>query len=72
MAGILDAALIEQLSSAISTLNPDQKEILHLRFAGELTYRQIGTVLGKSESAAKMAVRRLLDKLADLMEADHE
>jgi RNA polymerase sigma-70 factor (ECF subfamily) len=57
-----DEALIA-LKEIITGLHPEQQELLSLRFGGGMTYRQIGAVLGKSESAVKMQMNRLLDRL---------
>ncbi len=62
----------QQLAQALAGLAPDQLEMLQLRYAGELSYRQIGEVVGKSEAAVKMAVHRLLERLQHEMEQSHE
>ncbi len=69
--GIIDKETARQLTLLLQKLSPDQQELLHLRFAGELTYAQIAEVLGKSESAVKMAIHRLLKQLQENMEQDN-
>ena len=68
---VMDAEMAAKLSQILSSLQIEQQELLQLRFAGELTYSQIGEVIGKSEAAIKMSVHRLLDQLQNLMEQDH-
>ena len=46
--------------------------LLHLRFAGQLSYAEIGLVIGKTEAAVKQAMHRLLRQLQDKMENDNE
>jgi RNA polymerase sigma factor (sigma-70 family) len=54
---------LQRLASLVAELDEDQQELLRLRFAGGLTYGQIGAVVGRSEAAVKMAVHRLLRHL---------
>lgn len=54
---------MRKLSDLVSQLDEDQRELLRLRFAADLSYAQIGEVLGRSEPAVKMAVHRLLRRL---------
>jgi RNA polymerase sigma-70 factor (ECF subfamily) len=70
--GVMNAETATKLSQILSSLLPEQQELLRLRFAGELTYGQIGSIVGKSEAAVKMSVHRLLDRLQNLMEQDDE
>jgi RNA polymerase sigma-70 factor (ECF subfamily) len=60
--------IFSQLSGLLQGLDPDQQELLRLRFAGELTFSQIAQVLGKSEAAVKMSTYRLLRQLQEKME----
>ena len=70
--GVMDAETFTKLSQILSSLPSEQQELLQLRFAGELTYGQIGKVVGKSEAAVKMAIHRLVDQLQVVMEQDNE
>ena len=70
--GVMDAETYTKLSQSLSSLPSEQQELLQLRFAGELTYGQIGKVVGKSEAAVKMAIHRLVDQLQVVMEQDNE
>ena len=52
-----------ELAALVETLKPDQRELLALLVAGELTAREVGEVLGKSEAAVWMAFHRLVKRL---------
>ena len=64
-----DEALAE-LAVRLAMLDEDERELLRLRYAAGLTYREIGEVVGKREAAVKMAVRRLVGRLHDEWEGD--
>jgi RNA polymerase sigma-70 factor, ECF subfamily len=63
LAGLVHADALQRLSTLVGGLADGDQELLRLRFAGGLTYRQIGAVVGRSEGAVKMAVHRLLKRL---------
>jgi len=44
---------IEQLLSATKRLTPTQREVISLRFAGELPIAQVAKIIGKSQGAVK-------------------
>lgn len=44
---------IEQLVSATKRLTDAQREVISLRFAGELSIRQVANIMGKSQGAIK-------------------
>ena len=69
---VLYSETLHQLSTLLTELKPEQRELLQLRFAGELTYAQIATVVGKTEAAIKMSMHRLLRRLQDQMEQSNE
>jgi RNA polymerase sigma-70 factor (ECF subfamily) len=57
------------LKSLLQSLDADERELLRLRFTADLSFVQIGHLLGRSEDAVRKAVRRILDRLAVQMEA---
>ncbi len=65
---ISQEAMIHKLAQILPTITEEQRTILHLRFAAELTHQQIAEVLGKSEAAVKMTYSRLLRQLEEQME----
>ena len=58
------------LRSLIDGLPSAQREAIHLRFAADLTAREIGGVLGISEAAAQKQVERGLHALKEAYGAD--
>ena len=63
LAGMVREEALQRLAALVSDLGEHQQELLRLRFAGGLTYGQIGAVVGRSEAAVKMAMHRLLRRL---------
>jgi RNA polymerase sigma factor (sigma-70 family) len=60
---MMQAEALQRLAALVAQLEEDKQELLRLRFTAGLTYCQIGTILGRSEGAVKMAMRRLLHRL---------
>lgn len=58
----------QRLADLVAGLSEGEQELLRLRFAADLTYRQIGQLVGRSEDATKMAIHRLLHKLRAALE----
>jgi RNA polymerase sigma-70 factor (ECF subfamily) len=48
---------------AVSRLTAEQQEALALRYGADLTFAEVAQTMKKSEAAAKMLVRRALDRL---------
>ena len=61
---VLDEAL-RKLGDLVAGLDHERQTMLTLRYAGDLTYREICQVMGKTTAAVKMATRRTLKQLAD-------
>jgi RNA polymerase sigma-70 factor, ECF subfamily len=53
----------ERLPRALAALPAEQREVISLKIAGELTFAQIGNVLGISQNTAASRYRYALDKL---------
>lgn len=51
------------LTRVITVLSEEEQELLALKLSGRLTAREIGTVLGKSEGAVRVALHRLIRQL---------
>lgn len=56
-----------RLYQAMQKLNPQTREVLYLRLAGEFSFREIGTILGRSEVWARVRFYRGKEELAQLM-----
>jgi DNA-directed RNA polymerase specialized sigma24 family protein len=55
--------LLTSCASCLGTQDAYRRELLALRFAGELTVREIATLLGKPETTVKSDLRRTLQRL---------
>jgi len=60
---VIERETLERLDTLVTQLDDGQRELLRLRFAGGLTFQQIGVVQGRSEAATKMALHLVLDCL---------
>lgn len=54
---------VRQLKDMLWRLSPEQRDVVSLRYAGELKFSQIALVLGKSEPAVRMIHYRTLRAL---------
>jgi RNA polymerase sigma-70 factor (ECF subfamily) len=54
---------VNEVVRVMELLAPEQREIIALRFLGELRYAEIAEITGKSEAAVKMAAYRALEEL---------
>jgi RNA polymerase sigma-70 factor (ECF subfamily) len=58
----------EELRSLLRELPEDDRELLRLRYVGELDYAEIAGLLGRKTDAVKKATYRLLARLQSEME----
>jgi len=63
---------LNALAQLVDQLSDEEQELLRLRFAAGLTYREIGEITGRSEAATKMKLHRLLRRLAEMWEERYE
>jgi RNA polymerase sigma factor (sigma-70 family) len=54
---------IERVTTALAAFRDGERQLIGLRVAADLSYREIAEVLGTSEAAAKVATHRALTKL---------
>lgn len=54
---------LRELRVLIAELDPYRRELLVLRFAAELTTREIGAVFGRPEATIKSDIRRMLRRM---------
>lgn len=64
----IDAALSEQAQAALHALEEPYKEVFMLRVYGELSFRRIGALFGKTENWACVVFHRARNKLKQQME----
>lgn len=72
LAQVTERERIARLKKELSNLEADDLELLRLRFAAELGFREIARVLGRREPAVRMAMHRLLRRLENRLEEPHE
>jgi RNA polymerase sigma-70 factor, ECF subfamily len=72
LSNVEQAEDLERLASLVQRLDSHQVELLRLRFAAQLTYAEMASLLDRSEAAVKMAVHRLLRQLKAGWEAGDE
>jgi RNA polymerase sigma-70 factor (ECF subfamily) len=58
---------LERVAVAIQGLTEEQREVLRLRFFGELTPREVGSLLNKSDNAVRQMQWAALEKLRQLL-----
>lgn len=63
LSDVVRAEDLRRLVDLVGQLDEEAREILRLRYAGDLTYGEIGRLVGRSEDAVKMAMHRLLRRL---------
>jgi len=63
---------LQMLARLIARLQEDEQELLRLRFAGELSFAEIAGLLEMRESAVKMRLYRLIERLQKSMEAGND
>jgi RNA polymerase sigma-70 factor, ECF subfamily len=64
MRGIMAGEEMARLDAILADLPETDLELLRMRFAAGLTYGEVARVLGRTEGAIKMAVHRLLRRMA--------
>lgn len=57
-----------RLRSVIKNLNPEEQDLIRLRYVADLTFVEIADLLGKRENAVKKTMYRLLARLKSQME----
>jgi RNA polymerase sigma-70 factor (ECF subfamily) len=67
-----DRAELRRVNEAVRTLSGRDRELIGLRVAAGLSYREVADVLRISEQAAKVATFRALKKLRSKLEEPHD
>jgi RNA polymerase sigma-70 factor, ECF subfamily len=63
---------LNRLALAFASLDEADRELLSLRFGGRLSFSEMARLLKRKESAVKMSVYRLLERLERQLEAQDE
>jgi RNA polymerase sigma-70 factor, ECF subfamily len=62
----------ECLLKQIQALAEEERELIHLRYVAELSFAEMAGILQKKEEAVKKSLYRLIARLKEELEADHE
>jgi RNA polymerase sigma-70 factor (ECF subfamily) len=62
----------EHLLKRIQELAQEEQDLIHLRYVAELSFAEIARTLRKNEEAVKKSLYRLLARLKQELEANHE
>jgi len=57
----------ERVIEAMKQLTTEQREVINLRFFGELTSKEVSSILGKSDGAVREMQRAAIEKLRGIM-----
>ena len=58
---------IKRVNEAMLELTPEQREVVQLRFFGELSSKEVGAILNKSDGAVREMQRAALEKLRSML-----
>lgn len=59
---------LRELEFHLRALSEEERELLRLRFAAEMRYKEIAALVERTPGATKMAIYRLLDRLQEYLE----
>jgi len=68
---VIKTERITALAELISKLPEDEQELIRLRYVGELSFAEIGYLLGQKEDTVKKSLYRLLARLKAQLEVFH-
>ena len=63
---------LQRLDELIRSLPEDQQELIRLRYVAGLTYQEIGALSHRSEDAIRKSLSRLISRLQNRLEVDHD
>ena len=61
---------MERVNEAMQKLTPEQKEVVRLRFFGDLSSKEVGAIMRKSDGAVREMQRAAIEKLRGLMTSE--
>ncbi len=61
-----------EVLAAVRRLRPRERTVIALRFGADLDHASIGAAIGLSPNAARVAVRRALDRLRDHLQEENQ
>lgn len=63
---------LSQVNHLIGDLSEDEQELIRLRYAANLNYREIGQILNRKEDAVRKSLSRLLDRMHLQLEQEND
>ena len=72
LSGVIRAEQAAALAKLVEVLPDKDRELLRLRFLGEMTFTEIAHLLHKNEEAVKKSIYRLLARLHSQLEVSNE
>lgn len=70
LAHVLGNERRDELHSLVQCLSPEQREVVLMRYAADLSFKEIAAVLKKNEPAIRMLLHRGLRRLKAVMDGD--
>ncbi len=61
---------IERVNEAMQKLTPEQREVVRLRFFGDLSSKEVGAIMRKSDGAVREMQRAAIEKLRGLLTSE--
>lgn len=61
---------MEKVNKAIQKLTPEQREVVRLRFFGDLSSKEVGAILRKSDGAVREMQRAAVEKLRGILTSE--
>ena len=62
----------DRLLKLVQALAEEERELIHLRYVAELSFAEMAKALQRNEEAVKKSLYRLMARLKQELEADHE
>jgi RNA polymerase sigma-70 factor, ECF subfamily len=70
--GVVRGQQLARLNRLLRALGEDEQELIRLRYVAGLPFGEMAVLLGKNEDAVKKSLYRLLARLQNQMENEHE
>lgn len=58
---------VQSIMAAVSRMSEEEQELFSLRYVSDVSYKDMSGMLGRSESALRVAVHRLNNKVKDII-----
>jgi len=64
---VSNSLIIDNIKSALANLNPEQQDVLVMRFVEDMPIKEVAKVINKSEGAIKLIQHRAVNKLKTIL-----